>query len=299
MELTKVLDALPTTCVLAIKDGRTVYEYGDPTEVSYLASARKPILSLLYGRPVTDGVIKLESTLDDLGIDDVQGLLPRERRATVHDLLTGRSGVYHPAASSNALEARLPGRGTVEPGTEFHYTAWDANVLGTIYEQQTGRRVFDAVAEDLAEPLGFQDFDPARQRLLGRPEISRHLAHHLFLSARDLARIGLLVLERGRGLVPEQWLTRSMTPYAENYGYQWWLRRLPQGQAFMAIGNFGQFLLGVPDRNLVVVHRVAIPDDLAIAHNTGTDVAVAVAVEGVTHREFAQIGQLILRSDWA
>ena len=55
--------------------------------------------------------------------------------------------------------------------------------------------MFDAVAQDLAGPLGFQDFDPARQRLLGRPEISRHLAHHLFLSGRDLARIGLLVLE--------------------------------------------------------------------------------------------------------
>jgi CubicO group peptidase (beta-lactamase class C family) len=295
MELSKALDALPTTCVKAIKDGKTVYEYGDPAEVSYLASARKPVLSLLYGRPVTDGVINLESTLDDLGIDDVQGLLPRERRATVHDLLTGRSGVYHPAASSNDLEARLPERGTVEPGTEFHYTAWDANVLDTIYEQQTGRRVFDAVAQDLAGPLGFQDFDPARQRLLGRSEISRHLAHHLFLSARDLARIGLLVLERGRGLVPEQWLTRSMTPYAKNYGYQWWLPRLPQGQAFMAIGNFGQYLLGVPDRNLVVVHRVAVPDELVIARNTGAD----VAIEGVSYREFRHIGQLILRSDWA
>ena len=295
MELTKALDALPTTCLLAIKGGKTVYEYGDPAEVSYLASVRKSILSLLYGRPVTDGVISLGSTLDDLGIDDVQGLLPRERRATVQDLLTGRSGVYHPAASPTGLEALLPERGTVEPGTEFHYTAWDANVLGTIYEQQTGRRVFDAVAQDLAGPLGFQDFDPARQRLLGRPEISRHLAHHLFLSARDLARIGLLVLERGRGLVPEQWLTQSMTPYSNNYGYQWWLPRLPQGQAFLSIGNFGQYLLGIPDRDLVVVHRVAVPDELAVARNAGAD----VAVEGVSRQEFAHIGQLILRSEWA
>lgn len=50
MELTQALDALPTTCLLAIKNGKTVYEYGDPTEVSYLASVRKSILSLLYGR---------------------------------------------------------------------------------------------------------------------------------------------------------------------------------------------------------------------------------------------------------
>lgn len=295
MELSEALDALPTTCLLAIKNGKTVYEYGDPTEVSYLASVRKSILSLLYGRPVTDGVITLRSTLEDLGIDDVQGLLPRERRATVEDLLTGRSGVYHPAASPTGLEALLPDRGTVEPGTEFHYTAWDANVLGTIYEQQTGRRVFDAVAQDLAGPLGFQDFDPARQRLLGRPEISRHLAHHLFLSGRDLARVGLLVLEGGRDLIPPQWLAQSLTPYAKNHGYQWWLPQLSQGRAFMSIGNFGQFLLGVPDRDLVVVHRVAVPDELAIARNAGAD----VTIQGLTRTEFTQIGRLILRSDWA
>ncbi|HEY3748319.1 MAG TPA: hypothetical protein VGL80_03895 [Pseudonocardiaceae bacterium] len=68
MELSTALDVLPTTSLLAIKDGKTVYEYGDTTEVSYLASVRKCILSLLYGRPVTDGVINLRSTLDDLGM---------------------------------------------------------------------------------------------------------------------------------------------------------------------------------------------------------------------------------------
>jgi CubicO group peptidase (beta-lactamase class C family) len=86
-----------------------------------------------------------------------------------------------------------------------------------------------------------------------------------------------------------------MTPYAKNYGYQWWLPRLPQGQAFLSIGNFGQFLLGIPHRDLVVVHRVAIPDELAIARNAGAD----IAIQGVTRSEFAHIGQLILQCDWA
>jgi len=31
----------------------------------------------------------------------------------------------------------------------------------------------------------------------------------MFLSARDLARLGLLVLDRGRDLVPEQWLPKA------------------------------------------------------------------------------------------
>jgi CubicO group peptidase (beta-lactamase class C family) len=92
-ELTRAVETLPTTCLHVLKDGRTLYEYGDPAHASDLASARKSILSLLFGRPVADGRIDLASTLDELDIDDVGGLLPIERRATVRDLLTGRSGV--------------------------------------------------------------------------------------------------------------------------------------------------------------------------------------------------------------
>jgi CubicO group peptidase (beta-lactamase class C family) len=79
-------------------------------------------------------------------------------------------------------------------------------VLGSVYEQLTGRTVFDALRDDLAIPLGFQDFDRDRQRRPGVPRRSRHRAHHLFLSARDLARLGGLMLAGGAGLVPEAWV---------------------------------------------------------------------------------------------
>lgn len=290
MQLTRTLETLPTTCLLVLRHGRAVYEYGDPAEVSYLASARKSILSLLYGRPVTDGVIDLASTLEELGIDDVGGLLPVERRATVRDLLTARSGVYHPSASATDLGITLPERGSKLPGAEFRYNAWDPNVLATIYEQRTGRRVFDALAENLAEPLAFEDFDPARQRLLGRPELSRHLAHHLFLSARDLARIGLLVADGGRWndreLVPPGWLRASTTPQPEKYGYLWWIF----GKGILAAGAFGQYLLVLPEDNLVIVHRVAIPDELAIARNNDGSTGEA---DGLVVREFGQLVRLI------
>ena len=285
-DLTRAVEALPTTCLLVLKDGRTVYEYGDPAHASYLASARKSILSLLFGRPVTDGRIDLASTLDELDIDDVGGLLPIERRATVRDLLTGRSGVYHPSATATDLGIPLPERGSKEPGAEFHYNAWDANVLETIYEQRTGRRVFDAVAEDLAGPLGFEDFDPARQRLLGRPELSRHLAHHLFLSARDLARIGLLVADGGRGLIPSDWLRESTSPQPKNYGYLWWI--FPPG--ILAAGAFGQYLLVLPKEGLVIVHRVSLADDVAIARNNEGSTG---EITGLVVREFGQLVRLI------
>ena len=290
MQLTRTLETLPTTCLLVLRHGRVVYEYGDPAQVSYLASARKSILSLLYGRPVTDGVIDLASTLEELDIDDVGGLLPIERRATVRNLLTARSGVYHPAAGATDLGIALPERGSKQPGAEFHYNPWDPNVLATIYEQRTGRRVLDALAEDLADPLGFADFDPTRQRALGRPERSRHLAHHMFLSARDLARIGLLVADGGRWndreLIPPGWLQESTAPQPKNYGYLWWIF----GPWLLAAGAFGQYLGVLPAEGLVIVHRVAIADEVAIARNNegGTG-----ETQGLVVREFGQLVRLI------
>ena len=85
---------LATTGAMAVVGGRVLWDYGDLQAVSYLASVRKSILAMLYGRHVEAGTISLSATLADLKIDDVQGLLPREKEATVHDLLASRSGVY-------------------------------------------------------------------------------------------------------------------------------------------------------------------------------------------------------------
>ena len=92
--------ALPTTGMVVSVGGRVLWEYGDLKRVSYLASVRKSILAMLYGNYVQSGRIKLDRTMADLKIDDVAGLLPAEKEATVADLLAARSGVYHEAANA-------------------------------------------------------------------------------------------------------------------------------------------------------------------------------------------------------
>jgi CubicO group peptidase (beta-lactamase class C family) len=300
-ELEAELKALPTTSFLVMAGGEIIWQYGDITHASYLASARKSVLSVLFGRPVSEGLIPLDRTVGELGIDDVGGLLPIERTATVRDLLTSRSGVYHPAATLSGGEAGFPPRGSVAPGQVFHYNNWDFNVLGSIYELCTGRSVFDGLRDELAGPLGFQDFDPGRQRLLGRPERSRHLAYHFYLSARDLARVGLLVLRRGqwaqRRLVPAEWLAESTSVQVElapmDYGYLWWLPRVRRPGAFLALGTFGQYLLGLPELDLVVVHRVALADETAAAHSSRADGDPGAQVAGVGVEEFLAIARKV------
>ena len=83
---------LGTTGLMVVSGGQVIFSYGDVKEVSYIASCRKSVLSMMYGKYVRNGTIKLSETVGELGIDDVGGLLPSEKRATVRDLITARSG---------------------------------------------------------------------------------------------------------------------------------------------------------------------------------------------------------------
>ena len=54
---------------------------------------------MLYGNYVASGRVRLDKTLAELGLDDIGGLTAREKEATIEDLLSARSGVYHAASN--------------------------------------------------------------------------------------------------------------------------------------------------------------------------------------------------------
>ena len=82
-----IVQGMNTSALLVTVGGRSLLEYGDLSDTSYVASARKSILSMLYGKYVENGTIRLNETLAGIGIDDLGGLLPLERTATVEHLL--------------------------------------------------------------------------------------------------------------------------------------------------------------------------------------------------------------------
>ena len=235
------VDGINTTAVMAVVGGRVLFEHGPVESISYLASVRKSILAMLYGRYVEDGTIDLEATLEDLGMDDVQGLLPIEKQARVLDLVTARSGVYHPASNSGDNLADAPPRGSQEPGTYYLYSNWDFNAAGAVFEQLTERNIYDALGSDLAVPLGFEDWHRWIHRKSGDATRSHNLAYHMNLSTRDMARLGYLMLRDGvwreERVLPEGWAGRIsslVTPSEEmnpesrrggefGYGYMWWV----------------------------------------------------------------------------
>ena len=302
------LFAMPTTALMVVSSGKIAYSYGDIAQVSYLASARKSVLSMLFGKYVANGTINLDRTMAELGIDESDGLLPIEKTARIRDLLIASSGVYHPAGSPGD-DPNSPPRGSKQPGAFFHYNNWDFNVLGAVFEKLTGKTVFKALDEDLARPLGMQDFQLSRQRMLGFESQSRYLAYHLFLSGRDMARLGLLMVRggswNGQQIIPADWVKESTKPRvaAANvgrggelaYGYLWWIpatrTSAPWAGSFMASGAFGQFILVLPTIDTVIVHRRAVTEEYALARNLGKTKYEPVRIQG---SDFLKIADMIV-----
>ena len=263
---------LGVTGLMIVVGGREMYTFGDVAQVSYIASCRKSVLSMLYGKYVKNGTIQLDETIGELGIDDVGGLLPQEKLATVRDLISARSGCYHPASNPGGIpEGKVLERGVTEHGTKFVYNNWDFNVAGTVFEMKTQKSIYEAFDADLAKPLMLQDWDLARHNRTGDASKSVHLAYHFHLSTRDMARLGELMLRKGEWngerLIPADWVeesTRPITslPGGRGYGYLWWIEADEQYPdacrgAFSAYGMYGQRISVFPALDMVVAIKSA------------------------------------------
>jgi len=281
-----ILAGSTATGIMIVVGGRVLFEHGNLAELSYIASARKSLLSMLYGNYVASGKIRLNKTLAELGVNDIGGLTPTEREATIEDLLSARSGVYHAASNPGDNLDDAPPRGSQRHGKYYLYSNWDFNALGTIFEQETGRNIYDAFGTDVALPIGLQDWKREIQQKSGDTTQSRHLAYHVVISTRDMARIGYLMLREGRWndrqVIPRDWVhrsTRLVTPASQmnpeplrrdhmGYGYLWWVwdRRDSTGifdGAYSARGAYGQYITVIPKLDMVVAHKVAVPPERA------------------------------------
>ena len=267
--VTAYAGAYRPTALAVIRDDHIIASAGDLSRRVNVASVRKSLLSALYGIAIAEHRIALGDSLQKLGIDDnLPALTVDEKQADVRDLLMARSGVYHPAAYETAdIRNKRPARGAHPHGTFWFYNNWDFNVLGTIYRQASGEDIFSSFEKRIARPIGMEDFSARDGRYVLSP-LSRHPAYPFRMSARDLARFGLLFLNRGRWngrqIVPADWVRQSTAGYSpvptrkSAYGYLWW--SLPSESwgegAAMAAGYGGQFLAYIPTKRLVMVQTV-------------------------------------------
>jgi CubicO group peptidase (beta-lactamase class C family) len=171
------------------------------------------------------------------------------------------------------MQAIRPARGSHPPGAYWYYNNWDFNALGTIFDRATGEvSIYQAFKMRIADPIGIQDLAVQELRYTYQPD-SMHPYYGFAMSARDLARFGLLFARRGRWgdrqIVPASWVLESTSPHSNagalgGYGYLWWVAAnkrhlpnvaLPDG-CFSMQGGPGQFVLVLPAWDIVIVHLV-------------------------------------------
>jgi CubicO group peptidase (beta-lactamase class C family) len=263
--------------MIVLYDGKILFSWGNVSTNYYVHSIRKPFLSALYGIHVSEGNINLDATLGELNIDDIPpSLTYEEKQATVRHLLQSRSGVYHEAAAeAQSMIDTRPERRSHPPGTFYYYNNFDFNVAGVIFEQETETTIFEEFKQQIATPIGMQDFTVENCHYQYELEKSKHPAYIFRMSARDMARFGALYQKNGnwdgKQIIPENWIAESTTVYSVEdstfgigYGYMW--RIIPEGSVlsemfdgYRIIYHTGlggvQALVILPELNLVIVQR--------------------------------------------
>lgn len=253
-----------SSAFLAVSGGAVVASWGEVDRRFLCHSVRKSFLSALFG--VHRDKINMELTMAELGIDDKPSLTKEEKQARIGDLISARSGVYHEAAAASyEMIANRPARGSQPPGSHWWYNNWDFNVAGTVFQQLTGERIFEAFGKSIAVPIGMQDYRESDGYYHHEPAKSVHPGYMFRMSTRDLARFGLLFARggqwQGRQIIPASWVEESTRAhstvdmgdnYGTGYGYMWWIEGT---EGFTARGTGGHILAVYPALDLVMVIR--------------------------------------------
>jgi CubicO group peptidase (beta-lactamase class C family) len=256
--------------LLVIRHGYIVHEayFGsqsaDQRHIQY--SVTKSFISTLIGIALDRGSIdRIESrVLDFFPAITIADLDPRKENMTLEDLLTMRSGLDWSDTdqdfdnlfrSTDWVQYMLGLPMVAEPGTKFSYCSGCTNLLSAVLQEATGMTARDFGEEALFQPLGISDIrwetDPTGISIGG---------WGLFLTPRDMAKLGYLYLHEGewdgRRIVSADWVKEATRKHTATngtlgYGYQWWT--YPSWDAYTALGRDGQTIFVIPGADVIVV----------------------------------------------
>jgi len=259
----------------------------DRNDLHVLCSATKSVTSALLGIAIDKGYIEsVEHKVFDF-FPEYAGLLAQEpvkSEMTIKHLLTMTSGLTYDDeslpytdpnndmnrffSSSDPIGFLLEKPLFAQPGAVFDYDNCNTNILGQIIRKAANRRVDAFAKEYLFDPLGVAEY----QWQIVRDDVVL-CSGDLHLKPRDMAKFGLLFLDRGEWkgerIISSGWCDVSTAaflnpndynhefPWANGYGFQWWRKtyevRARSHPSFFAYGWGGQCIIVIPDLNMVVV----------------------------------------------
>ena len=240
-----------------------------PDDLGNVKSVSKSILSALVGIAIDGGYIDgVDARMNEYFRQELEGITnPDVAAISVEHLLTMQAGLESTsnrnygswALSDNWVKAALSMPMAAEPGREMLYSTGNTHLLSAIITQATGQTTLKYAREALAEPLGF-DLAPWPRD----PQGVYFGGNDMVLTPRQLLAFGELYMNGGRSgdrqVVPEAWVRASLAPHAASphgneryYGYGWWVAELVGHVVPHAWGHGGQFVMLVPDLDLVLV----------------------------------------------
>ena len=232
----------------------------------YVYSVSKSFTSTAIGLAVDDGLLEVSDKVisffpDKFPKNPNQNLLDM----SIHDLLCMSTGhTVEPFGDVNGDWMKEFFSRPVEkkPGTHFVYNSMATYILSGIVEKVTGRSLMDFLGERVFKPLGFDDVLWDRS-----PEGITAGGWGIMVRMEDIAKLGQLYLDggiwKGKRIISREWVQQVSMRHADNsmfpdepedwrqgYGYQFWLNR---DGGYRADGMFGQYLIIMPKRDIVVV----------------------------------------------
>ncbi|GGF93856.1 6-aminohexanoate-dimer hydrolase [Paenibacillus albidus] len=140
----------------------------------------------------------------------------------------------------------------------FQYRSTDSHLISMMLSESTGLDAYSYARLHLFEPLGIT-------HTAWVPSPEGHSMGHigLYLTSRDMAKIGVCLLEGGRfadkPVIPGEWLQQMLAPQTAgypafgDYGYQFWTGSM-SGQTYrLAHGHGGQQILLLPELDAAVI----------------------------------------------
>ncbi len=269
-----------TVAYVVVQDTAIVHEeywdeYNDQS-LSNSFSVAKSIISLLAGIARDEG--KIGSFNQPVANFYPPFAVDNRKEITVKDVLTMSSGLdWNEAYSSpfsittkayygDNIEPLIAGLKLIEkPGERYRYQSGTTQLLAFVVANATGTSISEYASEKLWTPIGAEH--DALWCLDHKNGLEK--AYCCFNSnARDFARIGQLILNKGSWngtqVVSEAFIEEATTPATwlkdedteksvDFYGYQWWRLSYQGVEVIYARGILGQYILVVPEKNMVVV----------------------------------------------
>jgi len=275
-------EELPVHSVLVVRNGRLVLDaYFEPFREEHhhiIYSATKSISAMLIGVAILDGLIA-DDTQPVLELfpgyrDGLEDFDERRRALEIRHLLTmtagfdwqdGPYGVRQNGDFSRMLAAPdgiayiLNKEFVAAPGNRYNYNSGCSHLLAAVIQEVTGQTALDYANAKLFGPIG------VRGAAWSEYQGINNGGSELFLRPQDMARLGYLVLRKGRWnarqVVPEEWIDRMTQPLletdfeqmGEEYGYGWYTKRFNHQTVWSAEGLGGNGIYVVPEQDLVVV----------------------------------------------